>query len=166
MLIKSRPTLVKFYYYYFLILYRQCTSWMACTADELLPLPPFLSITMSVLKLQIGQMLNLLLYLFYFKYFFSFLITVDIQCYISFRYRTQWLYNLLSDQPTKPYTYLIRYIVITILLTTGIFPILYFKYLWLFCNYQFILLNPFMFFSHTPYICMEHAQYSFLTTQL
>ena len=35
------------------------------------------------------------------------------------------------------------YIIITILLT---FPMLYFTYWWLFCNYQFVVFNPFNFF--------------------
>ena len=32
----------------------------------------------------------------------------------------------------------------------AIFPILYFTSPWLFCNYHFVLLNPFTFFTHTP----------------
>ena len=48
----------------------------------------------------------------------------------------------------KQKTHLAPYIVITILLT--IFFMLYFTSLWLFCNYQFVLLNPFIFFTPTP----------------
>ena len=43
-------------------------------------------------------------------------------------------------------THLAPYVVITLLLTT--FPVLYFTSPWLFCNYQLVLLNPFIFFTH------------------
>ena len=76
--------------------------------------------------------------------FFNFSTTIDIQYYNSFRYTTQWLdINLPSNHPDKSHTHLTLCIVISILLT--IFPMLYFTFPWLFCNYRFVLLNPFTF---------------------
>ena len=48
--------------------------------------------------------------------------------------------------PGKSSVHLTPYVVVTILLT--VFPLLYFTSLWLFCNYQFVLLNSFTFFTH------------------
>ena len=53
------------------------------------------------------------------------------------------LHNLRSDPSNNSNTHLAPYIIITILLT--LLPMLYFIFLWLFCNYQFVLLNPFSF---------------------
>ena len=57
------------------------------------------------------------------------------------------LYNLQSDPPDISSTHLAPCIVITTLLI--IFSMLYFTPLYLFCNYQFVLLNPFA-FSPSP----------------
>ena len=56
------------------------------------------------------------------------------------------LCNLQSDHPEKLSTRKAPYIVIRILLT--IFPMLYFTCPWLFCDYQFVLHNPFSFCTH------------------
>ena len=48
------------------------------------------------------------------------------------------LYNLESDHPDKCSTQLTPY------------PMLYFISPWLFCNFQFVLLNPFPLFTHSP----------------
>ena len=50
------------------------------------------------------------------------------------------LHNSQNDHPNKSSAHLTSYIVIKILLT--IFPMLYFIFPWIFCNYQFVLLNP------------------------
>ena len=80
--------------------------------------------------------------------FFS--IRIDIEHYISFRCIAQWL-DLLSDHPDKSSTHLTPYVAIRVLLT--IFPMLYLTFPWLFCNYQFVLLNSFTLFTHLPSPC-------------
>ena len=82
---------------------------------------------------------------------FYFLITVDIQYYIIFQvYKpvVRHLYNLWSDHPDKSSTHLTPHIIIAILLT--IFSMLYFISPWIFCNYWFVYLNPFTFFTQPP----------------
>ena len=57
-------------------------------------------------------------------------------------------YKLPKWTPHKCSTHLTPYIVFTVLLI--IFLMLEFTSPWLFCNCQFVLLNPFTFFIHTP----------------
>ena len=57
-------------------------------------------------------------------------------------------YTLQSVPPDISSTHLTPYIIITVLLNT--FPVLYFTSSWLFCNYQFVLFDPFSFFTHLP----------------
>ena len=73
-----------------------------------------------------------------------FSITVDLWYYISFRYTTQWLdiYDLGSDHLNKSSAHPTPSRVIN---NVTIFPMLYFTSLWLFCNCQSALLNPFTF---------------------
>ena len=62
----------------------------------------------------------------------------------------QWLdiYATWSHHLDKSSAHLAPYTVITILLS--IFSILHFTSPWLFCNYQFVLLDPFTFFTIPP----------------
>ena len=57
-------------------------------------------------------------------------------------------YTLPSVPPNISSTLLVPYMVITVLLT--IFLMLCFTSLGLFCNYQFVLLNCFIFFTYPP----------------
>ena len=103
---------------------------------------------------------------FLFK-FFNISIILDIQHYVSFRctynIEIRRLYNLKSDHPNKSSTHLTPCIVITVLLT--IFPMPYFTSPWLFCNWQFVLLDLFTFFTHPlspPPICQPSGTWVFL----
>ena len=70
---------------------------------------------------------------------------------ISFKFEEHWLANHIFSKvfPSDiSSTHLTPWIVITILLT--IFPVLYFTSMWLFCIYQFVLINPFTSFTQSP----------------
>lgn len=55
--------------------------------------------------------------------------------------------TLQSGPPSSSSTQLTPYIVMILL---NMFPMLPFISMWLFCNYQFVLLNPFTFFIQFP----------------
>ena len=86
--------------------------------------------------------------------------TLSIFLFLSYRWHTilYWfqvynivmrhLYDSQSDHPNKSSARLTPYIVITILL--AIFLTLYFTFLSLFCNYQFVLLNTCPLFINSP----------------
>ena len=59
-----------------------------------------------------------------------------------YRILLRHLYNSKRDPPDKFSSHLAPYMFITILLI--IFPMMYFTSLWLFCNCQFVLFNPFI----------------------
>ena len=79
-------------------------------------------------------------------FFYSFLITVDIQYYIFLLYNPVIRHYITCDNLDKSHTQLTPYIFITILL--AIFLMLYFAFPWQFCNYQSILLISFTFSTH------------------
>ena len=83
--------------------------------------------------------------------FFNYSLHSILFC-IGFRCTTQWSDNhtLYTSVPLNiSSTHLAPYRVITKILLT-IFFMLYFTSLWLFCNNQFVLLNPFTSFTHSP----------------
>ena len=84
----------------------------------------------------------------YFLIIFWLSVTVDIQCYISFRC-TQliwYLYNLHSDHPNKSSTH-------HIILST-IFLMLYFTFPWIFFSWSKLMQNRFYFFLFS-YNCLH-----------
>ena len=111
----------------------------------------------------IGKSERLCFSIYFFKFYFS--ITVHIRYYfvlVSGGQHSGWtIIHFTKWFPSISSPHLAPHTVITILLT--VFPMLYFTTLWLFCNYQFVLLNPFTFlFSwlkllkwHTGSLCWE-----------
>ena len=102
------------------------------------------------------------LYFFIFKvlkFYFSF--TVDIRHYFvlvsGVQHRWETVIHFTSGLPRISSTHLAPYIIIIILLT--VFPMLYCISLWLFCNCQFVLLNPFTFFHPVHQLPLSYGNY-------
>ena len=84
----------------------------------------------------------------FFKFYFSMVVYIQhctfcVYSNIVLFWVVRQLYTLQSGPPDTSSIHLAPYTVTTVLLT--VFPVLSFTSLWLFYNYQFILLNPFTF---------------------